>query len=381
MATIATTARGTGNILSNRAEVNMSDVISQLQPESSPLLVLTKKLNTKTTTNYKFEWMEDDLLARDVEVEGAVLVGATSMDVVAGQGALIAVGDLIKNTRTGEVVKITAISTDTLTITRAYGETAAAAMNDADKCVVMANAIMQGDGAPAEKYSNPTVVYNYTQIFRTPFAVTRTLNKTKLIGGAELATLRKKKAIEHAKSIELAFLLGERKLDTAGSQPLTTTRGVLKFLATSPHNTSKAASSVVEADFETFCEKIFTYGSGQKLLLASPTLITKINGWAKGKLEIVQSDMDKTYGLNIIKYMTPHGDLMITKHPLLVGAYDGYGIVLDMEELSYRPLEDSDTKLKTNIQNNDEDGERDEYLTEAGLELRQVKKHGLFILT
>lgn len=379
------TARGTGGtaapIISNRVEVNMSDVISMLQPDSSPLLVLTKKLGNKATTNYKFEWMEDDLLGRDVTISGAVTNVATTVPLVAGGGVLVAINDLIKNARTGEVIKVTAIATDSLTVVRGYGETVGTAMIDQDKCIVMANAIMQGDGAPAEKYNNPTPVYNYTQIFRTPFSVTRTLNNTKLIGGDELAALRKKKAIEHAKSIELALLLGERNLVTTGSQPVTTTRGVLKFLASAYANTTKSKVAVVEADFGVFCQKLFTYGSTEKVLLASPALITVINAWAAGKLEIVQADMDKTYGLNITKYMTPHGDLLIIKHPLLINAYDGYGIALDMEELSYRPLSNSDTKLRTNIQNNDEDGERDEYLTEAGLELRLPNKHGLFILT
>lgn len=383
MSTIADTARGTGNVISNRIVVNMSEAISDLQPEASPLLVLTKKLGTKATSNYKFEWMEDDLLGRETAFAGTTETGTygTELAVTEGTGALIAVGDLIKNVKTGEVVKVTAITTDTLTVVRGYGETAKANMTADDKLIIVGNAIMQGAGSPAEKYNNPTPVYNYTQIFRTPFSVTRTLDNTKMIGGKELAKLRKKKAIEHAKSIELTFLLGERKLDTTGAQPLTTTRGIFKFLENCPNNVTKTKAGVVEADFEGFCQNLFTYGSTEKLFLASPTVINKINSWAKGKMELVQSDKDKTYGINITRYMTPFGDLMIVKHPLLVGAYDGYAIALDMEELSYRPLENGDTKLRTNIQANDEDGERDEYLTEAGLELRLPIKHGLFILT
>jgi hypothetical protein len=71
----------------------------------------------------------------------------------------------------------------------------------------------------------------------------------------------------------------------------------------------------------------------------------------------------------------------LVKHPLFVQGYDGYSIALDMDELEYRPLTDSDTKLQTNIQGNDEDGQRDQYITEAGLEFRMSKKHGMFILS
>lgn len=384
MAAITTTARGTDNIYSDRVVVPMSDKISELQPEASPLLVLTKKLNTKSTSNYKFEWMEDDLLGRNTAFAGTTETGThgTSLAITTGTGVLVAVGDILKNTVTGEMVLVSAVSTDTLTVTRGYGETAATNMTNGDKLLIIANANMQGAGSPAEKYNNPSTVYNYTQIFRTPFSITRTLDKTALIGGPELARLRKKKGIEHAISIEMAFLFGERKLDTNGAQPLTTTRGLLKFLSASPNNVSKAKGSVVEADFDAFLEKLFYYGtSKEKIFLASPMLITKINSWAKGRLEIIQSDMDKTYGLNVMRYVSAFGALNIIQHPLLINAYDGYGIALDMNELSYRPLSDSDTRLKTNIQANDEDGQRDEYITEAGLELRLPALHGMFILT
>jgi hypothetical protein len=382
MADIINTARGTANILENRVVVNMSDVISMLEPDSSPLLVLTKRLATKATSNYKFEWMEEDPMGRWTAFAGTTEeTPGTELAVTAGTGAYFAVHDLLKNIVTGEIVRITDIDTDTLTVVRAYGTTAAANMTTNDKLLLIGNAIMQGAGSPAEKYNNPVAVFNYTQIFRTPFSVTRTLDKTKLYGGDELARLRKKKAIEHAKSIEYAFLFGEKKLDVTGAQPVTTTAGVYTYLAGGTNNVSKSASEVVEDDFLEFCKNVFTYGSSEKVLLASSKVIAKINSWAQGKLQLIQADKDKTYGLNIVKYVSPFGELNIVKHPLLVNGYDGYSFALDMEELKYRPLAESDTKLRTNIQANDEDGERDEYLTEAGLELRMPQKHGMFIIT
>jgi hypothetical protein len=48
-----------------------------------------------------------------------------------------------------------------------------------------------------------------------------------------------------------------------------------------------------------------------------------------------------------------------------------------MDYIAYRPLAGRDTTLKTNIQNNDVDGWMDEYLTEAGLEVRLEKTHAI----
>jgi len=46
--------------------------------------------------------------------------------------------------------------------------------------------------------------------------------------------------------------------------------------------------------------------------------------------------------------------------------YGGMGVVLDMENLAYCPLKGRDTKLLTNRQDNDEDSQKDEYLSEFG---------------
>ena len=57
-----------------------------------------------------------------------------------------------------------------------------------------------------------------------------------------------------------------------------------------------------------------------------------------------------------------------------VTTYAGYGYLLDLDGLAYRYLTDSDTKLKTNIQANDADGEEDEYISEIGFQLEHEKK-------
>lgn len=387
---IINTARGTENINTDRRVVDMSDTISLLKPRVYPLTVLLKKLNKKTTHNFRFEWLEDDLMARWTAINnGGTAYTATTTDLVVDDASIIAVNDLIKSVTTGEIMKVTAVDTGTNTITviRGYGETTADANSVADneKLLVVGNAMMQGSGAPAEKYNSTVTQYNFTQIFKTPFSVTNTLDKMKLYGGKELARLRKKKAIEHGQSIEYALLFGERNQDTSGSQPVTTTGGVLRFLSGTTNVTTLDTSTTTnktdqKKSLDAWIEQLFTYGSDTKTWLCSPSVITWLQTLAEDKLQLIQADMDKTYGLNITRYMTPHGVLNIVHHPLLVQGYSGYSIALDLEELAYRPLTGRDTKLKTNIQLPDEDGRRDMYITEAGLELKHPSKHGIFIV-
>ena len=65
------------------------------------------------------------------------------------------------------------------------------------------------------------------------------------------------------------------------------------------------------------------------------------------------------------------------QHILEGAVYGGYGIVIDPENVKYRPLQGRDTKLETNIQANDENQRKDQYITEAGLEVRLPKTHAV----
>lgn len=378
---IVNSARGTANTHAKRQVIDMSEKISMLRPSAAPLLVLMKQLDKGTCHNYKFEWMEDDFMARWTKALAGIAGGATALTVPVAEASLIAVDDLVKVVRTGEVLRVTGVASNTLTVVRGYGETVTAAINTDDKLLVVGNAIMQGAASPSEKYNDVVPAFNYTQIFRTPFSVTNTFDATKVYGKKELDRLRFKKGVEHKQSMEYALLFGERNLDTSGSQPRTTTAGVLSFLKGTTNVVSKTKATFTEADLVAFCEQVFTYGSESKIVLASPMLLTVLDAFARNRLSITQSDKDKVYGLDITSFVTPHGTLKFVKHPLLVNGYDGYGIVLDPEELTYKSLTGRDTALKTGRENNDEDGKKEEYLTECGLELRQAKKHGLIQLT
>lgn len=383
MPAITATAVGNNNIEAKRLVVDMSDTIGFLQPSANPLVVLSKKLNTKSCANPKYEWMDNNLDVRWSAAAANALLDATTIVVTTGEGKHFTAGDLIKFVKTGEVIQVTSIATDTLTVVRNIGGLAAtaAAITTADKFLIIGNASMQGGAAPSENIVGVTPYYNYTQIFKTAFSITNTLNATSQHGMKELARLRKMAGIRHAKSMEYAFLFGAKSMNTGGAQPLTTTEGIMSTLANCSNNVSKTWLAAKTSDLLKFCENLFSYGSAERTCFCSPDVLSWFADNATQKLSFVQSSMDKTFGLNITKYVTPHGVLNLILHPLLVNGYTGTIVALDLEDLYYRPLQGRDTTLKTNIQANDEDGERDMYITEAGVQIDMVLKHGIFTFT
>ena len=374
---VITGGKNTRNITQNRLVIDMSNDIGLLKPDDAALLSFLKlaKHKSQTATNPKFEWMEDGLAPRwdAINMGAGAASGVTSL--IVANGDYFSVNDIIKVPRTGEVLLVTAVVTNTLTVVRGYGVTTSAALVDKDPLVIIGNVNEEFATLRTMKTTGLTPMFNYTQIWRTPFGVSRTAQKTKLYGQTELAYQQMKKGIEHKKDIERSLIFGERKEDTTGPHPKRATGGMLSFLTA---NNYDAGGALTQTEFDNnVSESIFKYGSKEKILYSSARLLSVINGWAMNKLEI---DLEaKKFGLSVFKYITPFGNYNIINgmHTLEGAVYGGYGIVIDPENIKYRPLEGGDTKLKTNIQDNSADGRIDEYLTEGGLEVRNKETHAV----
>lgn len=372
---IVNTARGTKDINQDRRVVDMSDKISLLKPAAYPFTAIMSKIGKEPAYNTRFQWLEEDLMSVWVESSTTIASGITALVLKAGQGLQVAVDDLLRVAASNEVLKVTAVATDTITVTRGFGSTTAATINTNDKIIVLGNAMIQGGVSPSEKYTNTRTQYNFTQIIKTPFSVTNTLQAQKLYGGKEYNRLANRKGIEHGRSLEQMLLFGVRSENVTGEQPILTTGGILQFLKGTTNDLNVNESALTLAKLFEIAEQIFTYGNQTKLWLVSPRWMTAV---AKVALDYLQTTAgDTTLGLEITKLKTPHGTLNMVQHPLFNTGFYDLSMALDLEEITYRPLDGRDTKLLTQIQNNDEDGRRDQYLTEAGLEFKQPKKHAL----
>lgn len=366
--------RGTGNINASRRVVDISKRISVLEPDSAPLVQLVKKLEKRVAINPKFEWLEEGSLDKVDAVNYGTGYTAGATSVVVDTGSKFRAGDVVRNVTAGEQFLVSSISTNTLTIVRGWGSTAAQAFSDNDVLLIVGNANEEGATARTIKTELDVTKTNYLQIFRTPFGVTGTSENSELYGGKDLAHLRMTQLIEHQKEIERAFWWGEPKEDTSGTHPKRSTGGVDYFVST---NSTDGGTTLTEIEWESWLRTGFRYGSSVKFVFAAPIILSAVSYWAKGKLQLLPKD--KTYGISIMQYLSPHGTVNLINAKLFgeVTAYAGRAFLLDLEGKAYRYLANRDTRLITNIQANDEDGERDEYKSEVGLHFEQEKKDSM----
>ncbi len=351
-----------------RRDIDVSKEISRYVPDETPWTVMLMQARKKATRTAEFYWWEEDLLGYWTQINNAAGYDKVATSIVVDDGSIFAAKDILKIPRTGEVMLVTAVSTNTLTVVRGYGETAAAAIQDNDYVVQLGNAMEERSDVPAEKLIQPTKLWNYCGITRTPFGGSGTvLAEQQITNEQERARLTRDKGIDHRLALERQLLFGERKEDTANKRRMS--RGVEKFITT---NVYDAGGTFTETEFDNeICEKVFKYGTKNKVLVASGRMVSIINGFAKEKLQVSQGA--KEYGLNLMEYTSPHGRLVIAPSRMLDQYYAYHSFVIDMKYVFYRVLRD--TTLRRNIHNPGVDGFLDEYLTEMGLELRNEKCH------
>jgi hypothetical protein len=367
----------TTNVLSDQIAIDLSDSISQLEPSVQPLTVFTRRARKTRASATKFSWLEEESKPRFLATEGTALVGATTINVEAGQGAYVQQWDLLLNTRTGEVIRVNSVATDALGVTRGVGSTAAA-INDADELMLIGSAQPENDTSKPARSDIPNKITNYTQIFRTPYEVSGSLQASSFqVAPAEWPRQARNKAVEHAKDIEYAMLHGRKSLSTPGATELRTMGGLHSFITT---NQTDAGGDLSEAEFNAFMLQVMRYGSDSKLAMASGVGVSALNKFPASKQQ-TRND-ETTYGMNVTHYTSPFGSLNLVYHRMLEGSkYGGWITVVDLDNVAYRFLANDevsrDTKVLQNRQPNDQDGRKDEILTEASLEVDQEQTHGL----
>src|SRR5690606_24666427 len=96
-------------------------------------------------------------------------------EIVLADVAHISAKDILKITETGEQLFVSAVNRDTKTVTvsRGYGATNAAAIAKGDTphyILKLGNAMEENSLAPEARVDQPTERYNVTQEIRTPFS-------------------------------------------------------------------------------------------------------------------------------------------------------------------------------------------------------------------
>jgi len=379
--------RGTGEFTTDFRPKNYRELFTLLEPNgNAPLNALLAMGSSEGTDDPEYKNFRDELPDRKLKVNGAVSsTSTTTVTIDASDDNKFAItGAIVVNSETGEVMHVTADTTaTTLTVARNIGGTSHQIADDAE-LFIAGFAAAEGGNAPTAISFDATVASNYTQIFRTAFQVSNTLNSTYLRTGDKMDEAMTKALKLHMSDIERAMFFGVKHEENGSSaQPTRFTGGLLNSLTNVVDVTTDFASyggstagQMTEAGFDSLLiSSVFKYGSKQKIAFVGETVANQLQQIGKDRWK--PTTYEGAYGVNLTQYTTFAGDLMVHLHPQFrqIPNMKNAMIIVDFPYLSYRYLEGRDTQLLENRQAPDADSIKSEYLTECGLELLQDKVH------
>jgi hypothetical protein len=215
---------------------DVSDVIGIVSPYETPLLdhLGDPKREALSTIH---EWIEDALLPNKTQINQTTFTptAQTATSIIVDDGSIFRVGDLVRPGQSTEVILVTGISTNTLTVVRQYGSTTAATLANDMVLFILGNAALEGDDAPAARFTNRSRKRNYTQILTATVDVSGSIQAARAYGVQDELNYQKQERMrELLRDLENCVING---VSPAASQQGTSSvrrsmNGILKLIST-----------------------------------------------------------------------------------------------------------------------------------------------------
>jgi len=393
--------RGTGSFGTDERPKNFREMILWAEPNGrAPFTALSAKMKSESVDDPEFSWWEETLKHKMVYVNngagfdnnpatvaltvdhgpgthtdgyGNQLVDTdlTGLQFVAGDLLMV---DVTEDPRTNEIVRVVSVTSTVLTVVRAVAGSTIAAMANNVRIRRVGSHFGEGSLSPNTVTSNPTKFRNFCEIQKTAFQVNKTAIATHFRTGDPLKNDRKRKMFDHAEKHEMAAIFGRASetTDSAG-MPLRTMGGILSFL------TSHVTIFTVDPTEDTFInavagmfdwnaggagnERVGFIGNGA-LMFLNRLVRTNTN------VRINYDGKISAYGMELMKWTLPLGTIAFKSHPLFnIDPRFSYSMLfINPAGIRRRPLRGRDTKEEKNIQPNDADYVKNQWLDEIGME-------------
>lgn len=250
------------------------------------------------TTHY---WNEDLLNSDVVTTAASASSAGTSISLSSGHGARVHVGDLFYDTsliNSTEVGQVTAISTDTLTVTRAYNSTTATSISSGATLAVI-RAEQEGSDIGADKSLTPRVRSNVTQIFSSYDIQITGSQLARRMATAQmqdfLARQLANRAVELKINMSRAFLYSEKSSSAGSDTVYRSLAGIRGQINAASGVTNSASAALSYTNLNTYNKSSVDLGVFSDLLVIGTDLVTSVTGYDSGNRRMLESDRAAGY--------------------------------------------------------------------------------------
>ena len=226
---------------------------------------------------------------------------------------------------TGEFLFVSGIAGNVVTFVRGYGNNAVADISPSSTRHVeiqrIGTAFHEGSERPeavALHAGHPR--FNYTQIFRNSWAVTRTAKMVNYRMG-DIKTRNKMDCFNlHVRDIEMSMLFGIRASGVHNNQPHRSMDGIYRQIQT--NIASPAGGILTERALNSFFQVIFSTGiqgkrNDRRIAVCGTQAITHINNLVRGSTQYQIGLREQAFGINVTEWITPYGTIELMPHEIL----------------------------------------------------------------
>ena len=212
--------------------INIDTAIYMLNADDLPMLGGINSdgypmIGRQPVDNSVFYWLNDEFLVPRTTCAEVLDAIETDVDVAVGSGERFAAGDAIRIN--DEIMYVTGVTNDTLTVTRGASGTVAAVAAIGDEVIGVGTVLAEGSIGD-EQFTGRTKLSNFTQIFTSKISITRTARRIPKYGmpGGELPRQTRKVLLSEGVNMEQSFMYGVKY--QAGN--VRQTGGLTEFLTT-----------------------------------------------------------------------------------------------------------------------------------------------------
>lgn len=337
----------TSQITTDLAKKSYAGMLTRLMPAgNAPLFILSSMLPTETAVQVEHGFFTKTMVFPEVTLNGAIADGTTNVFVVTSSANVLP-NMLMRVESTGENILVTGVpNSTTIQVQRGVGTVAAAAIADAAKIFQIGTAFEESSIRPNALQINPVRITNYTQIFRTTWALSGSAQATEVIAGeTNVQENRQDCAAFHAADIEKNLFFGQKSSGTLNGQPFRTMDGLLNIVNTlanypssySAVNVTALGSTTTYTQLETALDPVFNQTTdpktgNERILFVGGTAKKVINtiGRKSGQYQIV--DGATSFGLQFSSFKIARGTFKMIEHPLFNSnaTWSKYGVAVDL---------------------------------------------------
>ena len=345
------------------AKKSFAGMITRLMPNgSAPLFGMTSMLGSETAVATEHGFFTKTMVFPSLTLSAAgQAIGDTVFTVLSTTnilpGMIMRVASTFENVIVNSVISATQIS-----VSRAVGSTAAAAIAASINLYQVGNAFEESSLRPNALNINPVRITNLTQIFRNTWGISDTIRATLMIAGeTNQAESKQDCAAFHAVDIEKALFFGQKSQGTRNGQPFRTMDGLINIVGNISYypsvyaaaNITTAGATTTYTQLEAALDPVFNQStdpkvSNERVLFVGGTAHKVINGIGRLNGTYFLSDGQTSYGLQFSTFKTTRGTFRLIEHPLFNSNADwaAMAVAVDLSTFKTAYLGDRKTQHK-----------------------------------